>query len=174
MGNDSDAIKKMHEEQGHEIIEKLQKKLIPLDTIWRLLRRLLPKPRRMCSGKNSPKKMFVANTESQVLKRKFTILRRLWRNKNRKSGDTNVPPLFCSYLSLPGLCLLADCFLWLRPSPSFELRADVGPPFAFCSRISFGSIWLSLAMKHHLFNSIRCIRRIIPDRRQILNLDEIR
>ena len=69
MGNDSDAIKKMHEEQGHEIIEKLQKKLIPLDTIWRLLRRLLPKPRRMCSGKNSPKKMFVANTESQVLKR---------------------------------------------------------------------------------------------------------
>ena len=27
MGNDSDAIKKMHEEQGHEIIEKLQKKI---------------------------------------------------------------------------------------------------------------------------------------------------
>lgn len=121
MDNDPGTIKEMHEEEGREKIKKLQKKIDITKYNMEVSSEILSETPSDTQKEKLIEKIGGASTGSRAWKRKFATLKRCWRNKNRESGVTLVPPLFCGYLSLPGLCLLADCFLWLRLSPSLAL-----------------------------------------------------
>ena len=77
------------------------------------------------------------------------------------------------------VCATSSCGLALMYEMLYVTASSRQPVTLVCvNRALSGPINInndhSDSMKHHLFNSIRCIRRIIPDRRQILNLDGIR
>ena len=83
--NDFDLVKKMHEEQGHAIIEKLQEKMDTTRYNLEASEEVISETPSDAQREKLTRKISAAGTVSQVLKRKFTILKKLWTNKNRKS-----------------------------------------------------------------------------------------